>query len=93
MKSISNLVRLTALALAVASVVQELRKPASQRTWHGYVAGFVSYDWRLLTADRFQAAWWNPRERQLLVPMPFGVGWTVNVYALVELVRTAMEPS
>jgi hypothetical protein len=65
--------------LAVAAVVQELRKPAGRRDWHGEVAGFIPYDFRLPTLDRYRQAWWNPRDQRLLTGTAFGIGWSVNL--------------
>ena len=39
--------------IAVIAVIRELRKPAGERTWYGKV-GFVPYDFRKPTADRFR---------------------------------------
>jgi Family of unknown function (DUF5808) len=76
-----------AAGLLVGAVVTELRKPAEQRTWHGRVVGGVPYDLRPPTLARFRAALWDPSKRSVLVPHPFGVGWTVNVARVWELVR------
>lgn len=70
-------------ALAIAAVVQELRKPAGQRDWHGEVAGFVPYDFRPPTLDRLRQAWWNPQDRRLLTGRPVGIGWSVNLARLL----------
>lgn len=65
-------------ALVIAAVVQELRKPAGQRDWHGAVAGFVPYDFRPPTLGRFRQAWWNPQDQRVLTAIAFGVGWSIN---------------
>lgn len=83
--------RLVVLALAVAAVVKELRTPADQRTWHGEVVGFVPYDFRPPTVARFKERIWDPKGDHLLSPQVFGVGWTVNVGRVVELVRRKIE--
>ena len=80
-------VRLVAIGLVVAAVVKELRTPADQRTWHGVVAGFVPYEFRVPTLDRMRERWWNPHNEHLLVPHVFGVGWTLNVGRVVSLVQ------
>ena len=82
-----NAIKLATAALVAAAVVQELRKPSSERTWHGRVAGFVPYDFRPPTVERARSRWWNPDEPRLFVPQVFGVGWTVNVARWVRLVR------
>jgi Family of unknown function (DUF5808) len=82
-----HLLRLITFALVVAAVVKELRTPAPDRTWHGSVAGFVPYDFRVPTVARLRAAMWDPQGAHLLSPRAFGVGWTVNVGRVVALVR------
>ncbi len=84
---IPDVIRLVMLALTVAAVVKELRTPAAERTWHGVVAGFVPYDFRVPTLARFRERVWNPEGEHLISPHVFGVGWTVNVGKVVALVR------
>ncbi len=83
----AGLLRLVALALAVAAVVKELRQPRESRTWHGTVAGFVPYDFRPPTLDRARHRLWSPETPHVVVPTVYGVGWTVNVGRIVALVR------
>ena len=70
------------LGLLIASVVRELRLPREERTWHGVVFGKVPYDLRPPTFGRLKGTLWNPDDPHVLVPAPFGVGWTVNLAAL-----------
>jgi hypothetical protein len=86
---IQDVIRLVMLGLAVAAVVKELRTPAGERTWHGVVAGFVPYEFRFPTLERFRERVWNPQGEHLIGPHVFGVGWTVNLGKLVALVRQA----
>ncbi|MEZ0449322.1 DUF5808 domain-containing protein [Cellulomonas sp. ICMP 17802] len=83
---IQKLVRLVTLGLAVFAVVKELRTPPEEREWHG-VVGFVPYDFRVPTFERFKERFWDPEGAHLLSPRVFGVGWTLNVGRIVELVR------
>ncbi len=71
-------------ALALAAVFQELEKPEEERKWHGRVAGFIPYDFRLPTLARLRNAYWNPYEHRVLTPPLFGIGWAVNFYSLLE---------
>jgi Family of unknown function (DUF5808) len=82
-----NLIRLVMLGLVVAAVVKELRLPAEERTWNGVVAGFVPYDFRVPTVERFGERVWDPEGKHLISPHVFGVGWTVNVGRVVALIR------
>jgi hypothetical protein len=77
-----ELANLVGIALAVASIVQELRKPRRKRRWHGALFGRIPYDWRRPTAERIRRAFWQPRSRRVLQPTVFGVGWSVNLAAL-----------
>src|SRR5918912_2492043 len=76
-----KLARLIGLGLVIASIVRELRLPKEERTWQGVVFGKVPYDLRPPTFDRLKAVW-NPRNSHMLIPTPFGVGWTLNLAAL-----------
>lgn len=87
MKSIRRIVSLVAFGLLIAAIVKELRLPPDERTWHGTVAQFFPYDFRLPTPRRLQATFWNPSNPGILVPRAFGVGWDVNFAALVDQVR------
>jgi hypothetical protein len=87
MKSFSQLMRWLAVGLLAAAIMQELRKPAAERTWQGQVAGLVPYDLRWPAVDRVRAALWTPDNPDLFIPTPFGVGWSINLAALADTVR------
>jgi Family of unknown function (DUF5808) len=80
-------VRLAAAVLTAMAVAQELRKPADRRRWHGIVAGYVPYDFRLPSAARFRSRMWAPEDPRLVQPQAFGVGWTLNLGRLLRLLR------
>jgi len=73
------------LATAAAAVLDQLRRPPPERTWHGLAFGFVPYDFRPPTPRRFRDAWWNPDDPRLFTPRDFGVGWAVNFARVWEL--------
>jgi len=79
--------KLLAAALVIAALIKELRLPKEDRTWHGALADFVPYDFRKPTVDRFKHTLWNP-EGSIVVGRPFGVGWTLNLGAIVAKVRS-----
>jgi Family of unknown function (DUF5808) len=79
--------KLLGAALVAAAVAQELRKPSSERTWHGRLVGFIPYDFRPPTLERFRDAWWSPDDPRILTDRVFGVGWAVNVGRVVRLTR------
>jgi hypothetical protein len=74
---IARLLKLVWIGLTIAAIRQELKQPPQDREWHGEVAGFVPYDFRLPTADKLRERWWDP-EGAVVQPQVFGVGWTLN---------------
>jgi hypothetical protein len=74
-------------SLAAAAIAKELRKPPGERSWHGRVAGFVPYDFRMPTVERMRASWWNPDDERIFTDQVFGVGWAVNVGRVVRLIK------
>jgi hypothetical protein len=87
MERFRQVVKLVAIALVVAAVIEQLRRDPDERTWEGTVAGIVPYDLRVPTFERARSRWWNTEDDRLFVPQVFGVGWTVNLARLVKLVR------
>ena len=81
---LGGLINVVGTGLAIASIIQELRKPPRKRSWHGELFGRVPYDWRLPTAKRIRRALWQPRSRHLVQPTVFGVGWTLNFAAMLR---------
>ena len=79
--------KLLALLLAIAALVKEMRLPADQRTWHGALGGFVPYDFRKPTVEKIKNTFWDP-EGSIVVNRVFGVGWTINLGAVVARVRS-----
>jgi hypothetical protein len=79
--SLQDIWRAILMIIGVVAVVQELRKPAEERTWHGKVADFVPYDFRMPTIDRFRETYWNPGG-PILSGKVWGVGWAPNFGAL-----------
>ena len=72
-----------AVVVTVVGIVEQLRRPAEERTWHGSVLG-VPYDFRPPSFARLRAAWWNPDTDALVTPRDFGVGWAINFYRLTH---------
>ncbi|MFC2002552.1 hypothetical protein ACFLV4_01205 [Chloroflexota bacterium] len=83
----TRILQAAAITVTLAAICEELEKPKAERKWHGKVAGFVPYDFRLPTVERAKAAYWNPHEHRVFTPELFGVGWTINFYALLENLR------
>ncbi len=81
-----RIVQVTTIALTMAAICQELEKPAAERKWYGKV-GFVPYDFRFPTAERLKDTYWNVYDSRIFTSEAFGVGWTINFYALLERLR------
>ena len=81
----NTLWRAVVILLVALAVRDQLRLPPEERTWHGRIGGVIPYDFRRPTIERIRAAFWNKGTSQILVPQPFGVGWTVNLYPLLHL--------
>jgi len=79
--------KLVAAALVAAAVAQELRKPSSERTWHGRLAGLIPYDFRPPTVQRFKDSWWSPDNPRIFTDRVFGVGWSVNLGRVAKMMR------
>jgi hypothetical protein len=79
--SAGSLWRLILGIIGIVAIVQEMRKPPDERAWHGKVGGFVPYDFRMPTVDRFREALWNP-DGPLVSAKAFGVGWVLNLGAV-----------
>ena len=71
------------LIVSAVAVVEQLRRPADERTWHGRVAG-VPYDFRAPTMDRTLEKIWNPENPSICAPSLWGVGWSINLYRLAH---------
>lgn len=70
--------------VTVIAIIKELRTPKSERTWHGTLAGFVPYDFRMPSMERFRDTYWNP-DGPIITGRVFGVGWTLNLGAAKNL--------
>jgi hypothetical protein len=83
-KTLRGLASTVGMALMGAAVLQELRKPAAERAWHGRLWGRVPYEFRRPTLDRLRAAYWAPEDGHVFTDTPFGVGWSVNLGRLAH---------
>lgn len=83
-----DLWRLFLAIVSAVAVVQELRKPAEERTWHGKVADFVPYDFRMPTVERIRQTYWNP-EGPIISGKVWGAGWAPNFGAVKRLLSRA----
>jgi len=87
---ISTVIKVTFFTLTLIAIGQEIQKPRDQRTWHGKVTCFP-YDFRIPTLEKIRDTFWNPYDSRLIMPTIFGVGWSVNLYALMEILGVAKQ--
>ena len=87
MGALGWILRTVTFGLVAAAVYKELQLPAEKRTWHGRLFDFVPYDFRIPTPRKLMQAWWNPDSGNIFSEQPFGVGWTINLGALLRTVR------
>ena len=90
-KWLTRMLQATAITVTLVAVCQELGQPGEERKWHGQVAGFIPYDFRLPTVERFKESYWNPYESRVFAPEVFGIGWAINFHALLEKIRLIGE--
>ena len=88
--NVDTLIKITLFTLTLMAIGQEIRKPKELRTWHGNVACFP-YDFRTPTLDKIKDTLWNPYDSRLLMPTVFGLGWSINLYALMEAMGVAKQ--
>jgi hypothetical protein len=86
MSSIKRLIFWFTAAVAAAAILDQLRRPEEERTWHGDVLG-IPYDFRMPSIRRFRDAYWNPDDPRVFTPRDFGVGWAINVPRLIEILK------
>ena len=81
----TRLAWVASLTLVESALLQELRKPPEQRSWHGRIAGLIPYDLRPPRVERITRAWWNPEDERVFTSQAFGIGWSVNLGRLAGL--------
>ena len=69
------------IALAIIALLDQLGRRPEDRDWNGRALG-VPYDFRMPTIDRFLHRNWNEVDERIIVPVAFGMGWTINLYQL-----------
>jgi hypothetical protein len=84
---VTTFLRILFAILAIVAVVKELRLPEEERTWHGVLGGFVPYDLRTPTFEKTKNTLWNP-DGAIVTSRVFGVGWSINLGAIVAKLRS-----
>ena len=67
------------VALTVGAAVYAVRSGQPTGRFLG-----LPYDFRVPTADRLRERLWNEDDERIFTPMVFGVGWSINLFRLVE---------
>ncbi len=78
------IIRMAVLGALVGAIWRELSKPPAERTWNGRLLGFVPYDLRFPTLTRLRDSYFNTRSPALFTSQPVGVGWSVNIAAVLK---------
>jgi len=89
-KRIGRILGILAALAAIAAIVEQMKLPARERTWHGKVYG-VPYDFRRPTLGRLRQSWWNPDDPTLFTGRTFGVGWAVNIHRLLQIASSRLH--
>ena len=88
MERFRRFVRVVGTMLIAAAIIEELRKPANARTWHGRIFDLIPYDFRMPTLQSMRRAYWNPDDDRLFTDRVLGVGWTVNFYTVWRILQS-----
>ena len=91
MKRLNTALSVLVLASLAAAVVEQLRRPAEQRTWQGRAFDVVPYDFRVPTMERLVEAYWNPSSATIFTDRPLGMGWAINFAALYGWLRSQLQ--
>jgi hypothetical protein len=78
------IIRTAVLAALVGAIWRELSKPPAERTWNGRLLGVIPYDLRFPTLARLRDSYFNTRSSALFTSQPVGVGWSVNIAAVLK---------
>jgi hypothetical protein len=78
-KVINAVIGVGTASLVTAAIVEQVRRPAEERTWHGTILGFP-YDFRPPTPEKVRNSFWNENTSEIFVPHAFGLGWSINFY-------------
>jgi hypothetical protein len=89
-KWLVRIIEAAVITVTLAAVCQELEKPREERHWHGKL-GFIPYDFRIPTIERLREAFWNSEDSRIFTTQVWGIGWGVNLYALLEKMRIVGE--
>lgn len=84
MKGMRTFFNIVGMVLVVAAVRRELKKPSDERTWQGEITFSVPYDFTIPSVQRLRESYWNTQDDRILTDRVFGVGWAINMHALLR---------
>src|SRR5918992_4070828 len=87
------LIRVLVFAAVAGAIYRELRLPPQERTWHGRLLRVIPYDFRLPSLRRIRNAYFNTDSDRVFTPEPIGVGWAVNVAAVLKKLGVLSSPA
>ena len=90
-KTLGNFIRIASAILVGIAIYGELKKPAEEREWHGKIASFIPYDFRLPTMERLRSRLWNPEDPRIFTEHVFGVGWAINFYTVLRKLQALQK--
>ncbi len=76
-----------------AAIRQELKKNPAERTWRGRLTLSIPYDFTIPTIERVREAYWNAEDDHIITDKVFGVGWAINLHALLRRLGYYQNPS
>lgn len=82
-KLVSTAIGMGVTTLVSAAIVDQLRRPTDERTWHGTILG-IPYDFRPPTPEKVRNTVWNKETSKIFLPHAFGIGWSINFYPFVH---------
>jgi hypothetical protein len=74
------------VGLSAAAIGEELKRPPEQREWKGTVAG-VPYNFRPAEWSAIAKEYWDPTSDRIMTPHVIGLGWGVNMAAILARLR------
>lgn len=92
MRELRTALKVMGIGLVVAAAVQELRKEPTERTWRGRLTFSIPYDFTIPSVERIKETYWNPQDDRIITDRVLGVGWGVNVHALLRRMGCCQNP-
>ncbi|MDP2660515.1 MAG: hypothetical protein Q8R28_07290 [Dehalococcoidia bacterium] len=93
MRTLKAALKVVGIGLVMAAVVQELRKKPTERTWRGRLTFSIPYDFTIPSVERIKEAYWNTQDDHIITDRVLGVGWGVNVHALLRKMGCCQNPT